>query len=444
MATVTFSIKGKNNPSTVLVRFTNGRKYDFKRSTSIQVNPNHWNHDKGVYRKVSTPEDRDEKNGKLQNLRTFILDSYNEDFSKGVIISSDWLNQTIFKYNNQTEETDLSQFVQYGEYFIENLPNRINNAKGSKLGVAESTVKKYQSIVNKIKKFDQHHKRKLYIQDVNLKFQKDFIYFLRNVEKLGENTTGRQLRFIKTICKDAKQYGIKTHPELEKIKGFHTKVDFVYLNEKEIDSIVKHDFSKSPYLDNARDWLIVGLYSGQRISDFMSFSIDTIKEGFFEFEQIKTGAKTLVPIHSDVQNIIDKYNGDFPRKISEQKFNEYIKIVCKEVEINELVDGGKLEMIEEGKNIKKKKFRKVYGKYPKYELITSHICRRSFSTNHYGKLETPVLMSITNHSTEKMFLTYIGKTPKDHAEQLKEYWEQLRKNKNNEEPPMEVVKSQAK
>jgi hypothetical protein len=34
--------------------------------------------------------------------------------------------------------------------------------------------------------------------------------------------------------------------------------------------------------------------------------------------------------------------------------------------------------------------------------------RRSFASNYYGKIETPLLMNITGHSKEPTFLTYIG------------------------------------
>jgi hypothetical protein len=34
--------------------------------------------------------------------------------------------------------------------------------------------------------------------------------------------------------------------------------------------------------------------------------------------------------------------------------------------------------------------------------------RRSFASNYYGKIETPLLMNITGHSKESTFLTYIG------------------------------------
>jgi len=45
---------------------------------------------------------------------------------------------------------------------------------------------------------------------------------------------------------------------------------------------------------------------------------------------------------------------------------------------------------------------------PKYKFVTSHIMRRSFASNYYGKIETPLLMNITGHSKESTFLSYIG------------------------------------
>jgi hypothetical protein len=48
---------------------------------------------------------------------------------------------------------------------------------------------------------------------------------------------------------------------------------------------------------------------------------------------------------------------------------------------------------------------------PKYEFVTSNIMRRSFATNYFGKIETPILMEITEHSRERTFLSYIGENP---------------------------------
>ena len=99
-------------------------------------------------------------------------------------------------------------------------------------------------------------------------------------------------------------------------------------------------------------------------------------------------------------------------------FNKYLKEICTISKIDKIVKGNKYD-----DKIK----RYISGEYPKYELVSSHICRRSFASNHYATelYPTPLLMNITAHSTEKMFLTYIGKEPIDYSLKLAKIWEKL-------------------
>jgi integrase len=43
--------------------------------------------------------------------------------------------------------------------------------------------------------------------------------------------------------------------------------------------------------------------------------------------------------------------------------------------------------------------------------MASHDLRRSFATNFFGKIPTPVLMEMTGHSREATFMSYIGRDP---------------------------------
>jgi len=54
--------------------------------------------------------------------------------------------------------------------------------------------------------------------------------------------------------------------------------------------------------------------------------------------------------------------------------------------------------------------------------VTSHIGRRSFATNFYGIIPTSYLIYTTGHSTEAMFLNYIGKSNKDIALEMAKYF----------------------
>jgi len=74
-------------------------------------------------------------------------------------------------------------------------------------------------------------------------------------------------------------------------------------------------------------------------------------------------------------------------------------VICKIAGISEVVHSFK-----NNRNTRRKEVVEV----PKYEFVTSHIMRRSFASNYYGKIESPLLMNITEHTKESTFLTYIG------------------------------------
>jgi integrase len=132
-----------------------------------------------------------------------------------------------------------------------------------------------------------------------------------------------------------------------------------------------------------------------------------------EFTQVKTDKIMAIPLSKKVRAILEKRNGEFPRQISDQRYNEYIKEVCKIAGLDEVIKGSKQDTITK---------RKVKGSFPKYELVTSHIGRRSFATNNYGRIPTPLLMNVTGHTTEGMFLEYIGKTQTDKSIHLAQYF----------------------
>ena len=66
---------------------------------------------------------------------------------------------------------------------------------------------------------------------------------------------------------------------------------------------------------------------------------------FDEYSTLNTSKKTsqriVLPLHWHVKQILDNNNGQFPRKISSQKLNDYIKLVCKDAKINAEVYGAK-------------------------------------------------------------------------------------------------------
>ena len=120
-----------------------------------------------------------------------------------------------------------------------------------------------------------------------------------------------------------------------------------------------------------------------------------------------------------VLEILKKRGGKFPRAISDQKYNDFIKEVCRLAELNQLTKGSKIMETEPDSGV----YRKQDGLYKKWELVTSHIGRRSMASNFYGKIPTSHLINITNHASESQFLAYVGKSNKDLAKETFKYFE---------------------
>ncbi len=90
MATVNFSIRGKANPTKIYVRFIASREIDYKIATPLSLNPNYFNNKTGKVRKVASFIGRDKMELQLNELRSFLIDRYNNDLKIGKVSGSGW------------------------------------------------------------------------------------------------------------------------------------------------------------------------------------------------------------------------------------------------------------------------------------------------------------------------------------------------------------------
>lgn len=441
MATINFlyrSTKDKANLHLRLLYRFKDIDFVFGANTKFEVLKDYWTDNHVIDKKtkkikgtkeVSFLNKRLEVNNELNKIENHVLNAFNTVNPDEV--NKEWLQTQIDFYYNPPQEAEQlpTGLLKYFDYFIEAKKNEITIGTQKKYNVTKHLLERYQKTKS----------TQIKIADVNDKFKIDFEnYCLKNNYAL--NTISKDLRTIKTVCNHAKHNGISTSHQLDKIKTPQHKTDKIYLTFEEltkIENIEKRRLNDN--YDNAKDLLIISCYTGQRISDFMRFDKSMIryeknKQGilkpFIEFTQVKTNKVMTVALHPKVIEILDKRNGDFPKPISDPKYNLYIKQVCRIAGITDVIKGSKLtDLNNEDKTEKKtknkdevKQYRKEVGMYKKWELVTSHIGRRSFCTNFYGTIPTTYLMNVSGHSTEQMFLTYLGKSNKDLAMELTNYF----------------------
>jgi integrase len=231
----------------------------------------------------------------------------------------------------------------------------------------------------------------------------EFIEWMSEERGLCANTRGSHIKFLKAAMNEA--YKNKLHQNID----FHTfrketeQVDAVYLTNEEVTRVAELPLCGSHGL--VRDIFIIGCHTGMRFSDYSRLSMDDISDGVIHLITQKCKTPVDIPVHPRVMAILKKYNGSIP-KISGQKFNVYIKDVCKEAGINESI-----LVRRSGKHIR----------YEKWELVSSHTARRTGLTNMYkAGIPTYRCMMISGHKTEQVFLTYLRITQEENAQYLKD------------------------
>ena len=331
MAAVNFlyrSTKEKANLHLRLLYRFNEKDFVFGANTKFETTKDYWNKDhKRKSRDILLTNEQTRVNTELNKIENHVINAFNSVNPDA--ITKEWLQTQIDNYYNPPQEAEPlpKGLLKYFDYFIECKKNEITNG----------TLKKYNVSKHLLQRYELDKKTAIQIIDVNEKFKLDFEkYCLKN--NYAPNTISKDLRTLKTVCNHAKYNGIKTSHQLETIKTPNYKTEKIYLTFEELQKIEEIDKRRlNDNYDNAKDWLIISCYTGQRISDFMRFTKDMIryeknKDGvlkpFIEFTQVKTDKIMTVALHPKVIEILDKRGGAFPYAISDQKYNDYIKTVC--------------------------------------------------------------------------------------------------------------------
>jgi integrase len=426
MINIKYILQGKGN---VFIRVFYGRNLDLKKRLNIFCEEKNWDKRYEKIKNVIAVPGHDEINRKLSKLKIYIAEKYNLDYINGEVIDSIWLEKQIdivFNRENIVDKTTKKQnkhliyFVDFAYWWIENQAPKWVTSKNAVID--KRAVDQYLSSIHLFERFD----KKVKIKEIDSELLSKYANWLSQ-ENYAEQTIKRHLNRVKFFINRAETFDISIN------KSFTNKIIFdtskytylvePYLNELEIELIYKLNLDKDSTLDNVRDNFIIGLFTGLRISDFNNLNINNLDKDYIDVKTKKTGAWVSIPLHPYIKNIIKKRNGELPTSVSDAKFNLYIKEICRKCKIDEPTNGVLFDA--ETKRNKE-------GVYKKYQLVSSHICRRSFATNLYGHVPNYIIQAVGGWASESMMLHYIKKSNREHADVLKNHWAKQFKNINNE------------
>ena len=411
MATVRFNLRSADTdkPQPIYLIFRH-RNLKVKYSTGMKCSPLHWNKHSQRVRNTTNEPNKDRINNLLNDLQAEAIRWASEVLAARLPVVGEDFRQHLDEYTGKVK-AEGKTFLQFVAAFIEEAPNR--NLPTTGRPPARNTIQKFERCFALLQEFVKESGFPLDFETVNLDFYNDFTAFLQD-KNYSRNYIGKQIASVKTFMGEATRRGLNTNLTYQSryFRKLQEESDNIYLTVEELEAIQCLDLSKEPRLGRVRDLFLVGAWTGLRFSDFTNISREHIQGDLIHIEQFKTAEKVVIPVHGTVRAILDKYNGDLPVAISNQKMNNYIKEVCQLAGITTPIIKG----VTRGG-------RRISERYRKWELVTTHTARRSFATNMYQLGISPItIMQITGHRTESAFLKYIKLTKEEHARIMANHW----------------------
>ncbi|MCY1719111.1 tyrosine-type recombinase/integrase [Prolixibacteraceae bacterium Z1-6] len=281
--------------------------------------------------------------------------------------------------------------------FYEFYKDELEKLKLAQLGVEghdnrRRAYQKYRDIGNKI------NASRMDWEDFDWEWHDDFVQRMEAVP-YSLNYVGKLVGYVKAILRKGLRYGHHNFRIWEDFPVRGEEVDFPYLNEEQILAIYNQELPQDGHLDKARDNFLIGCWLGMRVGNYTR--LDGEKNFDWSNKEVqvgmnKNGGRLVVPIHWMVEEIWQK-NGGLPKKISDQRLNEYIKIVAEKAGLTDLYTytrtiGGTQQSIT--------------GRL--CDMVCTHTARRSLCTNLYlNDVPVRTIMACSGHSSERQCLKYV-------------------------------------
>jgi integrase len=274
----------------------------------------------------------------------------------------------------------------------------------------------YKSLINHLKSFVDFTGYNLQFSSVDVALFQAFQNYLITDTNLMNITISKQLSTFKTLLNYARTMGISVSDKYRDFRIKREELEVIALNDEEFERLFDFDFSNMKKYERVRDVFCFSCVSGLRYSDLLQLKQEHITENEVNLRVQKTKQLLNIPLNKYSKSILSRYKGELKPLpvISNQKMNKYIKEICQLAEINTPIE-----------IVRYKGAVKIPTTYPKYELMSVHVGRKTFATLSLLKgMNYEVAMSITGHKDYKSFSRYVRVAQKEKQFAMSKAWDE--------------------
>ncbi len=286
--------------------------------------------------------------------------------------------------------------------------------------LSQGRKKRINVAINHWQRFEAARGLKITFESITVDLLRDFEYYLRNESTsprgrskifvsshLSKNTVYSVISLTRAYWnfarKELKRQGI----ELQSLFGedghqlsgeVYGKPIYITIDERDI---LFHTELPSEHLQRVRDIFVLQCLIGTRVGDLCKLTKANVQNNAITYipRKTKDGKPVVVsvPLHPKAVEILNRYDlpdGRLLPFITDQRYNINLKNLFREVGINRIVtrlnpNTGKEEQV------------KIC------DIVSSHMARRAFVGNLYGKVDSGIISSMSGHvAGSKAFTRY--------------------------------------
>lgn len=274
-------------------------------------------------------------------------------------------------------------------------------------GIKQGTKNSYKVLANRLTEFETKIGKQLYSSDLNEELYISFMNTIRERVTRINSVYNAYKTFKSVLNRIARKYKLNNifNPTKElrtsdKLRS--VTEDKIYLEFAQIQKIMGYD-PPTKELANAKLILLTLLFTGCRYSDVHKikpeylYSKNDVTFYYARYLTTKTDTEIVVPILKPLQEAFDA-NGGVAEPMVMQKFNSLARDIAESVGLKEEITLSHTNSFGKKELTTQKLF----------QLISSHIGRRSFVTNLMSYIPITVLSKITGHSNSAVESDFKG------------------------------------
>lgn len=203
-----------------------------------------------------------------------------------------------------------------------------------KAKIGEGTYRKLESVLNKIKKYDEE----VVFSDLNENW---FISYKNHLATIGnkKTTINSNIKSIKKFLRLAIKSGIKVPCNIDEIKAGSTLGNRTSLSPDELKKIYK--FYKSEFISPGNKlilgYFLFSCFTGLRYQDVMDINREMLHENYIQFVANKTDKNQIINLNIKAKEIINLCEKLFVVKITNEHINRELKSIMRILSIRKKI-----------------------------------------------------------------------------------------------------------